>query len=151
MSGTPRPVRKSLRHNPPAGLEDAIFFITICVLPKGSDLLIEPRIAERLLSAANTHHENRRWWLRLLVIMPDHIHALASFYRDVSMASCVGDWKRFTSRQCGISWQKNFFEHRLRNEENLQLKAAYIRENPVRAGLVASAEGWPWRLENCWV
>ncbi len=40
-----------------------------------------------------------------------------------------------------------FFDHRLREGESLELKAAYLRENPVRAGLVARADGWPWVFE----
>ena len=41
-------------------------------------------------------------------------------------------------------WQKNFFDHRLRSEEEWEEKTHYIRQNPVRAGLVGSAEEWPY-------
>jgi hypothetical protein len=42
--------------------------------------------------------------------------------------------------------QRNFFEHRLRSEESVQEKAAYILQNPVRAGLVAEGCAWLFTL-----
>jgi len=41
-----------------------------------------------------------------------------------------------------ITWQKNFFEHRVRNDDNDTYKADYILQNPVRAGLVSRPEDW---------
>ena len=40
-------------------------------------------------------------------------------------------------------WQKEFFDHVLRSDESYESKWLYVRENPVRAGLVSSAEDWP--------
>jgi putative transposase len=76
--------------------------------------------------------------------MPDHVHALLAFPRTEAMRKVIGDWKRYTARQLGIMWQRDFFDHRLREAQELQLKADYIRENPVRRGLVARAQDWPW-------
>jgi hypothetical protein len=46
-----------------------------------------------------------------------------------------------------IAWQRNFFDHRLRHDESLDEKVAYIRENPVRAGLIAEGEEWPYAMD----
>jgi hypothetical protein len=35
-------------------------------------------------------------------------------------------WKRWTARQMGIEWQRDFFEHRLRSDESLREKTDYI-------------------------
>jgi len=43
-------------------------------------------------------------------------------------------------------WQKGFFDHVIRSQESLDQKWLYVRENSVRAGLVRSAEDWPY----CW-
>ena len=59
------------------------------------------------------------------------------------MSDVVRDWKRLTARRSGVEWQRNYFDHRVRPDEGLQLKTDYIRQNPVRAGLVRSAEEWP--------
>lgn len=44
-------------------------------------------------------------------------------------------------------WQREFFDHVLRSEENYAQKWEYVRSNPVRAGLVARAEDWPYQGE----
>jgi hypothetical protein len=44
-------------------------------------------------------------------------------------------------------WQPGFFDHLLRNTESYGQKWEYVRENPVRAGLVARAEDWPYHGE----
>jgi hypothetical protein len=54
----------------------------------------------------------------------------------------LGDWKRYTARTFGIEWQRDFFDHRVRDEAEGADKWAYIRENPVRAGLVGSYDEW---------
>ncbi len=56
----------------------------------------------------------------------------------------VTSWKRWTARELGIQWQRDFFEHRLRREESRREKADYILANPVRKGLVKEARDWPY-------
>jgi REP element-mobilizing transposase RayT len=80
--------------------------------------------------------------------MPDHLHALASFPTDGSMKEFVRKFKIYTSRKCGVSWQRNFFDHRPRNATELEQKAVYIRQNPVRAGLVSTAKDWKFYWES---
>ena len=59
----------------------------------------------------------------------------------------IGDWKRYTTIKAGIHWQKNFFEHRLHGNEGWVQKAAYIKANPVRAGLCRENQSWPFQIE----
>jgi len=77
--------------------------------------------------------------------------ALLAFQRDASMSRVIGDWKHFHARKNRIEWQEGFFNHRLRDDERgeqLQAKVNYIRQNPVVAGLCASAEEWPWVIDR---
>ena len=62
----------------------------------------------------------------------------------------MAPWKRHTARHTGVVWQKGFFDHRLRGDESFEEKASYIRMNPVRKGLAAKPEEWPyvWRPES---
>ena len=60
-----------------------------------------------------------------------------------TLRNIVTSWKRWTARQLGIRWQRDFFEHRLRREESRREKADYILHNPVRKKLVARPEDWP--------
>lgn len=84
--------------------------------------------------------------MRLLVLKPDHLHALVSLAEE-ALRKTITDWKSLVARTAKIEWQRDFFGHRLRKEEKLDLKAAYIRENPVRAGLVAHAANWHYTWE----
>ena len=44
-------------------------------------------------------------------------------------------------------WQRGFFDHLLRNDESYSHKWNYVRDNPLRAGLVAKADDWPYAGE----
>jgi hypothetical protein len=54
--------------------------------------------------------------------------------------------RRFTSNHAKINWQRDFFDHRLRGDEGWHQKSDYILQNPVRAGLIAKYEEWPYVL-----
>lgn len=75
--------------------------------------------------------------------MPDHLHALLSFPASKSMQSAVSQWKHYTASQYAICWQRDYFDHRLRQEESFKEKVDYILQNPVRQGLAAHSEDWP--------
>jgi putative transposase len=44
-------------------------------------------------------------------------------------------------------WQRGFFDHVMRSAESYSQKWDYVRENPVRAGLVRDADEWPYSGE----
>jgi len=44
-------------------------------------------------------------------------------------------------------WQRGFFDHLIHNTESYAQKCDYVRENPIRAGLVSTTEGWPFQGE----
>ena len=78
------------------------------------------------------------------MLMPDHVHLLVSFPREKPMRIVVSKWKEWTAKSLRIEWQRDFFEHRLRRDESYREKADYVLNNPVRAGLVADWENWPY-------
>jgi putative transposase len=89
-------------------------------------------------------HETHAWFVHILLLMPDHLHALIPFSeKEKRIQTSMASWKSFAAKTMGIRWQTGFFEHRLRSDENLQEKWAYIRNNPVRAGLATDPEEWP--------
>ena len=100
------------------------------------------------MESARFYHDQFKWWLRLFLLMPDHIHGLIAFPREQSMKKLMGSWKGYIAKRDGICWQRDFFDHRLRTEESVNEKAFYIRNNPVRAGLVQQNEDWPYVIEN---
>jgi putative transposase len=135
--------RKTLCHIPPVSASTGSwFFITICCQQRGINQLCLPATAPPLLEDAVFYHTSQRWVLHLLLLMPDHLHLIAGFPMDTTMSAVIRDWKRLTARRTGVGWQRNYFDHRVRPDEGLQEKTDYIRQNPVRAGLVKTAEDW---------
>ncbi|MEM1057903.1 MAG: transposase [Verrucomicrobiota bacterium] len=138
--------RKRLPHQTPDWvnlLDGPVFFLTICQDRRTTqDTLTDPKIAPTLLTSLVEAHARNHWYCHVALLMPDHVHALVT-PGTKSLRKCVRDWKHFTSRQLGIKWQADFFEHRLRKEESIRDKADYILQNPVRAKLIQSPEDWP--------
>lgn len=135
--------RKTLPHDPPLGIDpaDHIYFITICAATRGGAPLQVPAI--EILTSVREYEKQGRWFARIFLIMPDHVHALLRFPPASSMRETVRGWKRWTARFLRVKRQDGFFDHRLRNDESLDDKARYIWENPVRSGLVENPETWP--------
>jgi putative transposase len=124
-----------------------LFFVTVCTARRGVNTLCLPKIAARLIEAAAVYHEREIWYARLFLLMPDHWHALLAFPPSRALRTTVMQWKSFTAkslRSDGLAWQHDYFDHRLRHEESVDAKADYIRDNPVRKGLVTREEDWPW-------
>ena len=140
--------RGALPHQPPLSIDMAkeIFFITISCAARGKNQLCHRQIANVLFEAARFYESRDEWHIHLMLLMPDHVHFLASFAADAKLGDTVARWKRYTSRHAGVQWQRDFFDHRLRREQSYREKADYILRNPIRAGLVISEDDWPFRI-----
>jgi putative transposase len=83
------------------------------------------------------------------VIMPDHVHLFVRGF-DLELGRWVGMLRQLLAKarpaneRDGTVWQEGFFDHLLRSGESYAQKWEYVRDNPVRAGLVARWEQWPW-------
>ena len=144
------PDRKWLHHGTPKWVrpENERFFITLCCNERGRAQLTLPDVSEGIFTSINFGQERGDWYVRLILLIPDHLHMIASFPDHISsMEKSITDWKRLMARRHPIVWQKGFFDHRLRNDSALDEKAAYIRMNPVRAGLCSKPEDWPYIWE----
>ncbi|MGZ0654055.1 REP-associated tyrosine transposase [Coraliomargarita sp. W4R53] len=145
-----RPTRKWLRHETPNWIrtENERFFITICCQQRGVVQLTKEVEATGIIDSFKFGHTRGDWYGHLFLLMPDHLHAIMSFPEPFSsMKKSMQDWKRLMARRHGIQWQDGFFEHRLRGSNAWDEKAAYIRKNPVRAGLCSTPEEWSWMWE----
>ena len=142
----PVPPRKALPHEGPLWIDSAkeIYFVTVCCRQRGVNQLARPEIGQLLIDTIKHRHERCDWYAHLAMLMPDHIHLLLSFSREMRMQTVVAKWKEWTAKTLRIEWQRDFFEHRLRRDESYREKADYIMANPVRAGLVARLEDWPY-------
>jgi putative transposase len=98
-----------------------------------------------LVEAADFYQQRGRWHVSLLLAMLDHLHMLAAFPAQERMAQVVAAWKHYLARVAKVPWQRDFFDHRPRNRSEREERESYIRQNPVRAELVAEAAAWPYR------
>jgi len=91
------------------------------------------------------------------VIMPDHVHVFVRGGCNFRLGAWIGALKQvlakagMLSRAKGQVWQEGFFDHLLRTNESYSQKWNYVRENPVRAGLVKSAADWPYQGEVVYI
>ncbi|MBN2686009.1 MAG: transposase [Pontiellaceae bacterium] len=143
------PERKSLPHEIPSWVKDGTeYFITLCTRPRGRNALCVSKSAEFIRASLAYRQASGDLWVYLLLLMPDHLHAIMSFSPQIGMKKCITDWKRYAAVKGKIAWQRDFFDHRLRKDESYVEKAHYIRMNPVRAGLISGFEKWPYIWES---
>jgi len=88
--------------------------------------------------------------------MPNHVHLLLTPLRDAqgrvfSLVEILQGIKGASAHslnralgRCGPVWQEESFDHVLRSNESFREKLEYIRQNPVRRGLVRAAEEYRW-------
>jgi len=95
-----------------------------------------------LFETARRYHDALKWHMKVLLLMPDHLHMLVGIPGEANLSNLVRDFKRITTRITGIQWRRNFFDHRLRHDESEAEKFEYICQNPVRAGLATAADEW---------
>jgi len=140
--------RRKLPHDPPETLavnpEGEVFFITICCQPRGVNQLACEDVWRRIDETLRHRSELGQIQVSVVLAMPDHLHGLFAFPGG-GMSRVIGEVKRWLASQTGVRWQRDFFDHRLRSCESAAEKVAYIRNNPVRAGLVERSEDWPYQ------
>jgi putative transposase len=144
--------RKRRDHSPPDWLrEEPDYFLTVCAQPRSVNHFCNASVGPAILESVQHRNEKQIWFCHIVVLMPDHIHLMVSFPDLPFFSGVIGNWKHWLSRKHSISWQENFFEHRIRKDESFGEKVEYILQNPVRAGLVDKAENWAyiWIAEGC--
>jgi len=85
------------------------------------------------------------------VVMPDHLHWLLSLTGGRTLSSIVGAVKRHSARQINEQysrdgspvWQRGFYDHALRRDEDIIHAARYVVANPLRTGLVSRIGDYP--------
>jgi putative transposase len=124
-----------------------IYFVTTCTNNRRAILATEPVHQAYVCFAEKGAHHGA--WVGAYVIMPDHLHVFVGLDEKIELAEWMKSLKNTLSKQVrfeGIAaphWQKDFFDHVLRSEESYEEKWHYVRENPVRAGLVKRWQDWP--------
>jgi putative transposase len=83
------------------------------------------------------------------VVMPEHVHLLVGEPQSGSLSTVLQVVKQRTARKLhdvirGQMWQRRFYDFNVFTREKATEKLFYMYENPVKRGLVLSAEDWVW-------
>ena len=122
-----------------------VYFITFCVQGRLPVLANDKTFAALRDIAVRP----AMWRIVAGVIMPDHVHLLAApAERDAAVGALSATVKRAIRRslQPKWQWQPGCFDRLLRSDESADEKWNYIRDNPVRAGLVKHWSDWPYHI-----
>jgi len=129
------------------------YFLTFCCHSHAQRFITAPvveLVLEQFLRAA-THEQ---FAILAYCFMPDHAHMLVEANTDSSNALCfITRCKQlsgfhYQQRHGQRLWQRYGYEHVLRDDEDTRRVARYILENPVRGGLIARAQDYPF-LGSC--
>jgi len=114
----------------------------------GSCLLKDERIA-RLTEDSLLFHHTKKYNLTAWVIMPNHIHFLATPLSNTELREIAHSIKSYTAHEAnkllnrsGQFWQHEPFDRYIRNRKHFVSVIRYIENNPVKAGLCAKPQDW---------
>jgi REP element-mobilizing transposase RayT len=121
----------------------------------GACWLSKPEIAE-VVAGAVKYFDGQRYELCAWVVMPNHVHAVVWPMAGHTLSEILHSWKSFTSsaanrlllRTGKTFWQTESFDHWIRDEEEHARLAAYVENNPVKAGFCQCPEDWQWSSSN---
>ncbi|MEP6974716.1 MAG: class I tRNA ligase family protein [Spartobacteria bacterium] len=112
---------------------------------EGSCVLAQPAAAE-IVAGALTHFDGDRYELGAWVVMPNHVHVLVTPKAENDLGGILHSWKSFAANQInaalersGPLWQRESYDHIVRNETALARITEYILRNPEKAGVNAPA------------
>ena len=125
------------------------YFVTACTqhrLPLFTDL----RMARIVCLEIKTLHDCGDVLSVAWVIMPDHLHWLIQLRETRALPTVMRYLKARSAQQINVAlsrsgpvWQQGYYEHAIRQDEDLRQTAEYIISNPQRAGLAVEKEQYP--------
>jgi putative transposase len=126
------------------------YFITICA-HMHQNLFQRTEVAQLMVATLFKYRDAEEFELHEYVIMPDHIHVLLSLRDEQKLSRAIQLIKggfSHTLRENGIEmrevWQQRYHDRRIRDDNEFAGIAEYIRQNPVRRGLVETARDYPY-------
>jgi putative transposase len=127
-----------------------VYSLTLCArhLPQP---FLDPGLASMVVEAILFRIRENHWRVYAYCLMLDHLHlALSPVVGREGVPSLIQGFKSYTTRMAwkrglkGTLWQRSYFDHIARREEDLSVICQYVLANPVRKGLVGNPAEWPW-------
>jgi putative transposase len=148
------------RANTPGGT----YFFTV-VTQHRQPILTDDPIRTTLRAAIDAIRQSHPFGVDAWVLLPDHLHCIWTLPADdANFGLRWARIKQHVSRQCSATadgaavlspssarrgesglWQRRFWEHEIRDEDDFRRHADYIHWNPVKHGYVKEVGRWPFR------
>jgi REP element-mobilizing transposase RayT len=113
---------------------------------RGACFLARPEIAE-IVATTLRAFDGVRYRLFAWCLMPNHLHAVLQPHAPFELASILHSWKSYSAqianralRRKGSFWQREYFDHLIRDGDELARAISYTGGNPLKAGL----RDWRW-------
>lgn len=151
-----------MRHYIRAGAAGATYFFTLALQDRSARWLVDH--VDQLRQSFIDCRKRHAFDIEAIVVLPEHLHAL--WRLPVDDADFSTRWmlikQSFTQRlqangvldaasargrgKAGERsvWQRRFWEHQIRDEEDFRRHVDYIHYNPVKHGWVLRAADWPY-------
>ena len=146
-----------------ANTTGATYFFTV-VTYRRQKILCAPEVRSALRLAIEKVRQKRPFEIDAWVLLPDHLHCIwtlpdgdadfstrwAMIKRSVSLA-CAGDYKRpdwinasKRKQRESTFWQRRFWEHKIRDDNDFMHHVDYVHYNPVKHGACDQVADWPY-------
>lgn len=140
-----------------ANIQGGCYFFTVALASRQSALLVEQ--VDILRQSFRLVKQRHPFEIIAMVVMPEHLHAIwqlppgdadfalrwslikSGFSRAIPKYEYIRP-SRADKRERGL-WQRRYWEHLIRDDNDLARHVDYIHYNPVKHGLVPRAIDWP--------
>jgi putative transposase len=134
---------------PPRGnTGHSVYFITASTFQR-TPLFRREQMARLFVDVLFHYREHKNYLLHEFVLMPDHFHLLISptLSLERSLQLIKGGFSYRAKKELGFTgeiWEKSFYDRRVRAAEGYYNFKQYIRQNPMKQGLVAALGDYPY-------
>jgi len=124
-----------------------VYFVTICTNDKQKVFTNRETVDEHIQILSECC-EKEKFSVWAYCFMPDHIHLLLTANENSDLIKLVTAYKKLSGYEYKKTmgknlWQKSFYDHILRKEEDIKQLVRYVLENPVRKKLVEDFKEYP--------
>jgi REP element-mobilizing transposase RayT len=124
--------------------------LTLCIKNR-VELFKVPEIVDAFVHILDDSATKFNCVIPVYCFMPDHQHMIITGTNDeVDLLKAIISYKQKTGfwmskNKVRASWQKDFYDHIIRNEEKLSKHIRYILDNPVRKRLVSDWQDYSFK------
>jgi len=136
-----------------------LYFFTLSTEQR-RPLLTQPELRTALRTAIEQVRQRYPFSIHAWVLLPEHLHCIWGLPGEdndygrrwslIKRQTSQGlDWPASVSlsrhlRRENALWQRRFWEHQIRDQDDYQRHLDYLHWNPVKHGLVRQVGDWPW-------